>query len=136
MITSMHGKACYEKGPYDDLNIECDVYKKLMRILKNNYKIPAELLDEQRKLILKESMLKEFIAMLASIPTENVIIDTHESDSGCCGISMKMIGDIEDIKIKVSERCYKSLKIFYNEIYNRIIEEFGISLKKINNNIM
>ena len=73
--------------------------------------------------------------MLASIPTENVIIDTHEGDTGCCGIP-KSIGDIEDIKIKVSERCYKSLKIFYNEIYNRIIEEFGISLKKINNNIM
>ena len=49
--------------------------------------------------------------MLASIPTENVIIDTHEGDTGCCGIP-KSIGDIEDIKKKCLNVVIKVKKYF------------------------
>ena len=53
-------------------------------------------------------------------------------NSGCCGMS-NPIEDIEDIIIKSTTCGYKSLKIYYNEMYNRITTDFRLSLKKVIN---
>ena len=109
-----------------------NLYKEILMILKNSYKIPASLLDDKKNLIVKISMLKKIIAMLLNVPPNNVFIDSISSDSGCCGVT-DPIEDIEDIIIKSSACDFKSLKIFYNEMYNRITTDFKISLKKVIN---
>ena len=120
-----------------ELQNENEIIKKLLKILKNNYEIPSALLDDQKKLILKTSMLKEFIASFCSLPVSSILVESYNnSDSGCCGISKNIIEEIEDIKIRVVNGDvvkYRSLKVCYNEIYNRVTEEFNISLKKVIN---
>ena len=127
-----------------DPMLECQnenlILKKLFKLLKLSYKIPDSLLDDQKKLILNKKLLKEFISQLLNVAEENIrIITSSASEAGCCGMS-SMIETIDDIKIKIPSpdgrpqsfaHSYRSFEIFYNEMYNKIIEEFNISLNKV-----
>jgi hypothetical protein len=110
--------------------LRCDntIYKRLLNILKFSYKIPDKLLDEGRRLIISKTELRKFIASLLNTQADKVFI-TSKVEPGC--VCLSDIESIADIKIKISERAYRSLEIFYNEIYNKITEEFNISLSKM-----
>jgi hypothetical protein len=110
------------------LRNELSMYQQLLSLVKSCYKIPSERLDERKKLIIPRSLLRRFVAHLLNTHSDNVYI-TLIADVGCT-LCSNNVHTIEDIKIKVGERTFRSLKIFYNEIYNRISEEFCISLSK------
>ena len=116
----------------NELQTENTILKKLFKIMKMSYKIPEKILDTHKKIILSKRLLKEFIALLLKVQEIDVIIYSRTlSEPTCCGLQT-IIEDIDEIKIKCSN-TYKSLEICYNEIYNRIPEEFGISLEKVIN---
>jgi hypothetical protein len=111
-----------------ELRNENNMYKQLMSLLKSSYKIPDKLLDERKKIIIPKTVLRRFIASMLHISSDKVFI-VSIIEAGC--LCSDKIEYITEIKIKVGERCYRSLEIFYNEIYNRIVEEFSISLSKV-----
>ena len=117
---------------HNELQTENTILKKLFKIMKMSYKIPEHILDIHKKLILSKRLLKEFIALLIKVNETDVIIYSRAlSEPTCCGFQV-IIEEIDEIKIKCGN-IYKSLEICYNEIYNRIPEEFGISLEKVIN---
>jgi len=115
---------------------EINIFKTLLRIMKQSYKIPDKLLDDQKKIILSKQLVREIISQLLNIPEHDITIySSASSEEGCCGFST-LIEEVEDIKIKVqsgSTCCYRSFEIFYNEMYNKIPEEYNISLNKVIN---
>ena len=115
---------------------EINIFKTLIRIMKQSYKIPDKLLDDQKKIILSKQLIREIISQLLHIPEHDIINNSSAlSEEGCCGFS-SLIEDIDDIKIKIqsgSTCCYRSFEIFYNEMYNKIPEEYNISLNKVIN---
>jgi hypothetical protein len=109
------------------------ILKHLNKLMKTSFKIPEVLLDEQKNLIITKSMLQQFISIMLKTNESNVLIYTADPDVKCCCVADPILS-VEDIKIKCEEKYYRSLIIHYNEIYNRIITEFSISLSKIVNN--
>ena len=125
--------ACYpppkeQTTPYvnlPNLELENKIYKRMLEVYKRSFKVPREFLDEAGKLILSITRLKEFIADILTIETDNVNVN-YNVEVACCGVSN--INEITDVKIKYGDGLYRSLKIFHNEIYNKIIEDYNISL--------
>ena len=49
-----------------------NLYKEILMILKNSYKIPPSLLDDKKNLIVKTTMLRKIIALMLNVPICNV----------------------------------------------------------------
>jgi hypothetical protein len=110
-----------------------NIYKELVGILKRSYQIPTEMLDDNKNLILPTSFLRKFIAQILEMNAEDVVIHSSPlEDIGCCGCTGSIVHFITGIKIK-HDGVYRSLDICYNETYNRITEDFNISLTKVYN---
>ena len=119
---------------YNPNNLERDneILNSIIKMFKQTYSIPSFLIDEQKNLIVKSQKLKQIIAILCNTTQENVIINTKNNlNINCCDCCRLLnTVTIEDIYIKNGDQ-YKSFHIYYNEEYNRILEEFGISLLKV-----
>jgi len=125
-----------EKEPYSNLidpkihglELENKIYKRMLDVYRKSFLVPKEFLDEAGKLILPITKLKEFIADILSIEIGCVNVN-YNVEVSCCGVSV--INDITDVKIRYGDGLYRSLKIFHNEIYNKITEDYNISLCKV-----
>ena len=87
---------------------------------------------EEYECILRMNKLRELIAYLCNTTPQNVIINTKNNlNINCCDCCRLLnTVTIEDIYIKNGD-LYQSFHIYYNEEYNRILEEFEISLLKV-----
>jgi len=110
------------------LQVENRIYKRMLDVYRKSFQVPKDFLDEAGKLILPIDRLKEFVATILNIDLEKVCVN-YNVEVSCCGMSV--INEITDVKIKYSDGMYRSLKIFHNEIYNKIIEDYNISLCKV-----
>jgi hypothetical protein len=123
----------YSNPEIEMLQSQNNIYKELVGILKRSYQIPTEMLDDNKNLILPTSFLRKFIAQILKMNSDDVIINsTPLDDISCCGCSVSLVYYITGIKIRV-DGVYRSLDICYNEVYNRITEDFNISLTKVYN---
>jgi hypothetical protein len=115
------------------------IYKDLIALIKKTYRIPDDMLDEQKNIILPEKALKGFIADMLETSHENIlIICSCPDDVGCCGFRENLVKKVERIKIKIHNpdddtAFYRNFEMFYSDIYNKITEECKISLRKIYN---
>ena len=77
---------------------EINIFKTLLRIMKQSYKIPDKLLDDQKKIILSKQLVREIISQLLNIPEHDfTIYSSASSEEGCCGFST-LIEDVEEKK--------------------------------------
>jgi hypothetical protein len=117
-----------EQNEMAELKSENMLYKQLLSLMKSSYTIPNKLLDEQKKIIIPKGMLRRFIAHLLQVSADKVLISTNVETNCLC---KSKIEDIDDIKIKYAEKYSRSFELFDNEMYNRISDEFNISLRRV-----
>jgi Leucine-rich repeat (LRR) protein len=119
-------------------------------MLLYNNKILKQLLEMYRKLLPRNGMkdehgnkivtinlLRQFVGTLCCVDPKDVFVYST-NEPGCCG--KNPIAIINDVKIRCTlnvpesictQQSFRSLEIFYNEIHNKITEEYRISLKKV-----
>jgi hypothetical protein len=131
--TVNYGAEVYPPLEVKMLKSQNNIYKELVGILKRSYQIPSEMLDDNKNLILPTSFLRKFIAQILEMSSDDVVIHSSALDDiSCCGCSRSLVHFITGIKIRV-DNVYRSLDICYHEVYNRITEDFNISLTKVYN---
>lgn len=113
------------------------VYQKLMNVYKNalldDPQLTLNLIDQSGKIILNGSDLTELLAVMCNVESSHVKINYYlDEEPGCCGTIKKLspIKEIDSIQICKSG-VWLDLIINFNGIYNKINDEFKISLKRV-----
>jgi hypothetical protein len=108
------------------LDIYKTVCKCMISILKTtNAKLIANLIDQSDKIIIDGATLIQLISLLTEVPA-NLIILRCQSESEGCFPKISLITKIEDIKVN-----NRDFRLQYNEKYNILTEDLGISLVKV-----
>ena len=115
-----------------------EVYKKLMNVYKNalldDPQLTLNLIDQSGKIILKSLDLVDIIAHCCGVDKTCVRITYYDDeDVNCC---CSMVSKINPIKEIQSIQIFKNnqnldLMINFNGVYNRINDEFKISLNRV-----
>lgn len=115
-----------------------EVYKKLMNVYKNalldDPQLTLNLIDQSGKIILRSLDLVDIIAHCCGVDKTCVRITYYDDeDVNCC---CSMVSKINPIKEIQSIQIFKNnqnldLMINFNGVYNRINDEFKISLNRV-----
>ncbi|EAX70524.1 hypothetical protein TVAG_376440 [Trichomonas vaginalis G3] len=118
-------------APYK-VDINSELMKIYRDIIINNYDSIINLIDQSGLIILPYESLIHIIAILCDVQDSDVKIQFFIDDEvSCCGTVAK-INPIKDIStIKISKNgTTTELHLTYNDIYNKIVDEYKISLEK------
>ncbi|EAX80010.1 hypothetical protein TVAG_404520 [Trichomonas vaginalis G3] len=119
------------ENPYK-IDINSELMKIYRDIIINNYDSIINLIDQSGLIILPYESLIHIIAILCDVQDSDVKIQFFIDDEvSCCGTVAK-INPIKDIStIKISKNgTTTELHLTYNDIYNKIVDEYKISLEK------
>ncbi|EAX81117.1 hypothetical protein TVAG_124680 [Trichomonas vaginalis G3] len=119
------------ENPYK-IDINFELMKIYRDIIINNYDSIINLIDQSGLIILPYESLIHIIAILCDVQDSDVKIQFFIDDEvSCCGTVAK-INPIKDIStIKISKNgTTTELHLTYNDIYNKIVDEYKISLEK------
>ncbi|EAX66040.1 hypothetical protein TVAG_578140 [Trichomonas vaginalis G3] len=119
------------ENPYK-IDINSELMKIYRDIIINNYDSIINLIDQSGLIILPYESLIHIIAILCDVQDSDVKIQFFIDDEvSCCGTVAK-INPIKDIStIKISKNgTTTELHLTYNNIYNKIVDEYKISLEK------
>ncbi|EAX74220.1 hypothetical protein TVAG_521830 [Trichomonas vaginalis G3] len=122
-------------APFDNpykIDINSELMKIYRDIIINNYDSIINLIDQSGLIILPYESLIHIIAILCDVQDSDVKIQFFiDDDVSCCGTVAK-INPIKDIStIKISKNgTTTELHLTYNDIYNKIVDEYKISLEK------
>ena len=134
--------AAVERDPtlvsYKENDDMTEVYKKLMNVYKNalldDPQLTLNLIDQSGKIILKSLDLVDIIAHCCGVDKTCVRITYYENEdvNCCCSIASKInpIKEIQSIQIFKNNQNL-DLMINFNGVYNRINDEFKISLNRV-----
>ncbi|EAX71740.1 hypothetical protein TVAG_525150 [Trichomonas vaginalis G3] len=118
-------------APYK-VDINSELMKIYRDIITDNYDSIINLIDQSGLIILPYESLIHIIAILCDVQDSDVKIQFFIDDEvSCCGTVAK-INPIKDIStIKISKNgTTTELHLTYNDIYNKIVDEYKISLEK------
>ncbi|KAI5524759.1 hypothetical protein TVAGG3_0256220 [Trichomonas vaginalis G3] len=118
-------------APYK-VDINSELMKIYRDIITDNYDSIINLIDQSGLIILPYESLIHIIAILCDVQDSDVKIQFFIDDEvSCCGTVAK-INPIKDIStIKISKNgTTTELHLTYNNIYNKIVDEYKISLEK------
>ncbi|EAX70850.1 hypothetical protein TVAG_270320 [Trichomonas vaginalis G3] len=118
-------------APYK-IDINSELMKIYRDIITDNYDSIINLIDQSGLIILPYESLIHIIAILCDVQDSDVKIQFFiDDDVSCCGTVAK-INPIKDIStIKISKNgTTTELHLTYNDIYNKIVDEYKISLEK------
>jgi hypothetical protein len=109
---------------------EIVIYKALVACFRdilqhNDLKLLANLIDQSGKLIIDGTSLITLISILTEVPETSITLRCSLETSGCSS-KISKISNIEEIKVG-----YLDFKLGYNQKYNQLTEDFGISLRKV-----
>ena len=115
-----------------------EVYKKLMNVYKNalldDPQLTLNLIDQSGKIILRSLDLVDIIAHCCGVDKTCVRITYYDDEdvNCCCSIVSKInpIKEIQSIQIFKNNQNL-DLMINFNGVYNRINDEFKISLNRV-----
>ncbi|EAX90283.1 hypothetical protein TVAG_272150 [Trichomonas vaginalis G3] len=119
------------ENPYK-IDINFELMKIYRDIIINNYDSIINLIDQSGLIILPYESLIHIIAILCDVQDSDVKIQFFIDDEvSCCGTVAKInpIKDISTIKI-TKNGTTTELHLTYNDIYNKIVDEYKISLEK------
>jgi hypothetical protein len=109
-----------------DNDLHREIARTLSRILKdNNKKLLANLIDQSGKVVIDITSLCIIIAKQLNVPLSYVHIEYVRKEVGCL-TKVSHIHAINDIKIN-----HIDYKMGYNEKYNILRDEYGISLNRV-----
>ena len=104
-------------------------------IITSDRKSFVNIVDQSGFIVLPITDLIILIAKVCQIDSSKVKIELEdEVDTGCCGIiSSKYVPlkQIRNIKIIKETDNYTDFQLTHNDLYNKIIEVYGISLERV-----
>lgn len=122
-------------SPYD--NVSCVlVYEKLVEIYKNvilnDKDTIINLIDKSGYIILSLEDIITLLSILLTVQVEDIKIVIEEEEISCSMFIKQLnpVKNIDAIMIRKDNRNY-NLKYEFNDVYNKMTEEFLISLSKV-----
>lgn len=113
-------------------SLDTELMKIYRDIITDNYDSVINLIDDSGLIILPYEDLIHVIAVLCEVQDQDVKIQYFiDEDVSCCS-SVAKLSPIKDINtIKVSKGgVTNDLNLSYNHIYNKIVDEYKISLER------
>jgi hypothetical protein len=101
------------------------LYRTLRDILiTNNTKLLGNIIDTSHRIIIDADSVIQAIAIITGNRPESILLRCSQPETGCLMKISKIVG-IEEIKVNSLD-----FKLTYNDKYNILTEEYGISLSK------
>lgn len=119
------------KNPYIT-SLDTELMKIYRDIITDNYDSVINLIDDSGLIILPYEDLIHVIAVLCEVQDQDVKIQYFiDEDVSCCSSVAKLspIKEINTIKI-TKNGATNDLNLSYNHIYNKIVDEYKISLER------
>ena len=117
-----------------DLEILKFLNQTFQNIIINDPECVANIIDKSGLVVLSASNLIRLIAMVCDVDEQNVKIEIEANDEvGCCGIIMTILPlkPIRKIKVMKNSDVYNDFQLSYNDLYNKIIDEYRVSLENV-----
>ena len=124
-------KGLTSKGAYVK-SLDTELMKIYRDIIIDNYESVINLIDDSGLIILPYEDLIHIIAVLCEVPDQDVKIQYFiDDDISCCTVVSKLspIKEINTIKV-TKNGVTNDLNLSYNDIYNKIVDEYKISLDR------
>ena len=118
----------------DDREILVFLVQTFHDIITKDIKSLLNIIDQSGLVILDAKSLIGLIAKVMDVPENCVKIEIEEEvDLGCCAVPAKIspLKPIRRIKIKKDSENFTDFSLTYNGQYNRIQDEYCISLEKV-----
>lgn len=127
------------KYPSTDINErDLEILKFLMQtfqnIIINDPECVANIIDKSGLVVLNGNNLIRLIAMVCDIEEKNVKIEIESADEvGCCGAVKTIIPlkPIRKIKVMRDSDVFNDFQLTYNDLYNKIIDDYKVSLENV-----
>ena len=113
-------------------SLDTELMKIYRDIIIDNYESVINLIDDSGLIILPYEDLIHIIAVLCEVPDQDVKIQYFiDDDISCCTVVSKLspIKEINTIKV-TKNGVTNDLNLSYNDIYNKIVDEYKISLDR------
>ena len=113
-------------------SLDTELMKIYRDIIIDNYESVINLIDDSGLIILPYEDLIHIIAVLCEVPDQDVKIQYFiDDDISCCTVVSKLspIKEINTIKV-AKNGVTNDLNLSYNDIYNKIVDEYKISLDR------
>ena len=113
-------------------SLDTELMKIYRDIIIDNYESVINLIDDSGLIILPYEDLIHIIAVLCEVPDQDVKIQYFiDDDVSCCTVVSKLspIKEINTIKV-TKNGVTNDLNLSYNDIYNKIVDEYKISLDR------
>lgn len=117
-----------------DLEILKFLNQTFQNIIINDPECVANIIDKSGLVVLSASNLIRLIAMVCDVDEQNVKIEIESNEEvGCCGIVMTILPlkPIRKIKVMKNGDVYNDFQLSYNDLYNKIIDEYRVSLENV-----
>ena len=118
----------------DDREILAYLVKTFHDIITTDAKSVINIIDQSGLVVLGANQLISLIAKVMGIQENCVKIEIEEEvDLGCCGMAPSKISPLKPVrKIKVNkDGNFTDLELSFNGIYNKIMDDYCISLEKV-----
>ena len=123
-----------EKTISTELEIVTFLMNTFQSIILNDSECIANIIDKSGLVILSAQNLIRLIAMVCDIKDTDVKLEIEEkTEPGCCGVVKHVLPVKTVCKIRVMKDgdIYKDFQLAYNDLYNKIIDQYKISLENI-----
>lgn len=94
----------------------------------------ANIIDQSGLVVLSVDKLIRLIAMVCEVSEDNVKLEIQDAcEGGCCGAFMKVLPlkPIYKIKVMKDSDVYNDFQLTYNNYYNKIIDDYRVSLESV-----
>ena len=103
-------------------------------IIVNDPMCITNIIDQSGLVVLSANNLIRLIAMVCDVPEDNVKIEIEDTyEANCCGVCKKYLPlkSIRKIKVMKDNDVYNDFQLSYNTYYNRIIDDYKVSLENV-----
>lgn len=117
---------------------DIEILKYLMQtfqnIIVNDPECAVNLIDQSGLVVLNAHCLIHLIAMVCDVDDSCVKLEIEDvMDIGCCGALAKVLPlkPIRSIKVMKLNDVYNDFQLTYNSYYNKIIDDYRVSLESV-----
>ena len=126
---------------YSDVEILGYLCSTFQNIIVDDSGCIMNIVDRSGLIILPPEKLIKLIAMVAQITEDNVKIEIlyEDEETDCCGKTLKKLTPLKEIakiKIKKDTQSFVDFQLMYNGLYNKITDEYKVSLERIYEKIL
>ena len=117
-----------------DKEIYMFLMKTFQSIIISDPECVTNIIDQSGLVVLSSKNLIKLISMVCEVKEENVKIEIEDNnETGCCGLFMTILPlkQVRKIKVLKDGQTFNDFQLSYNSLYNKIIDEYKVSLENV-----